>query len=194
MGSVGSPSKIKDQPLPEFASFPSLTFYVSVVATGEEHKRILGKSTAISLPRSSGRMGTSPLLEVTFTKNIKQVWKLDFDSGRPVLLINSEINRVEELLKHDYIFKCSVLPAVLKEVLYRYFIIEREMPDEDDEQSVKTKWIRFVKETCGIEEFNELFNEIDDVTIEDLLNMVDRIVDVFTEKFLPLKSNISESD
>ncbi len=192
LGTVGSPSIIQNIPLEEFSIYPALTFYVSVVDTREGYKHILGKSAAISLPRTKGESETTPLLEVFFKKGMKQIWKLDFDSGMPVLQVNSDITDIAEKLKRNHLFRASIFPAVLREILIYYLIIEHESINEEDEESAGARWIRFVKEVCGIAEIVEEDVEEDDLDLQTL-GAIERIADAFSEKLL-MKSVMKELD
>jgi hypothetical protein len=183
MGTVGSPLRISNQPLPEFSSYPAITFYVSVVDSRDGYKNILGKSTAISLPRTAGGSETAPLLEVSYRQNMKQLWKLDFDSDRPILQVRNEID-AEGIIKHNHLFRTAVFPAVLKEILVRYLIIEHGTIDEDDDESDRSRWIRFAKEVCGVTEIGEEDDEDEVAFLAESLENIERVVDAFSEKFL----------
>jgi hypothetical protein len=189
LGTVGSPVKIRDEKIPRFSSYPVLTYRITVTDQGQGSKLILGRSSPILFTSSGPGSSASPILPLRYQNNINQVWCIDFESGKPVLLINSGITGIEEKIRNDALFRHSIFPAVLREILFYLFILKE--PDEEDETT--QKWIQYISETLGFHDDLDILkdeNDEDDGTdYESKMEVIESIIEKFSCKNFTVQSD-----
>lgn len=192
LGDVGSTETLDEEEIPEFANFPAFNFMVLVVDTIESGKRILGRSSPLFFPTDSHGVGRNSILPVKYVQNMSQIWNVDFESGRPVLALNRDLRNVEQLITKDRLFRHSVFPAVLREILLHYYIIPAI--SEEDENVSLNEWSEFIRETLEMANEMEILLETDELDEEhdplEKFDAIERIVDKFTQfNFPKLVSN-----
>ena len=109
----------------------SSQFKVIVVA-GDDSGRLLGASQPIrpKLPRGS-------MLPVRFDDLKDEVWRVDFGDGdQPELLVNSQIEMINEIVRSDAQFRALVMPQVLRAVLTQIVLFESVEPDDDESPGI----------------------------------------------------------
>jgi hypothetical protein len=190
LGTAGSPVIIRDEKIPKFSPFPALAFRITVTDTGQESKLILGRSSPIYFPSSRPGSTVSSILPLRFQKDIKQVWRIDFDSGKPVLLMNSDIEGIEVGVRKDALLRHSIFPAVLREILFYLFIIKE--PDMEDETT--QKWIQYMDKTLGINSddrdiLTDEEDENDGTDNDRKMDVIESIVERFSDQNFPVQSD-----
>jgi len=189
LGTVGSPVKIRDEKIPKFSSYPVLTYRITVTDQGQGGKLILGRSSPILFTSSGPGSSASSILPLRFQKNMNQVWRIDVESGKFVLLINSGITGIEEKVHNDALFRHSIFPAVLREILFYLFILKQ--PDEEDETT--QKWIQFISETLGFHDDLDILRDEDDedegTDYERKMEVIESIIERFSCKNFTLQSD-----
>jgi hypothetical protein len=189
LGTVGSPVKIRDEKIPKFSSYPVLTYRITVTDQGQGGKLILGRSSPILFTSSGPGSSASSILPLKFQKNMNQVWRIDVESGKPVLLINSGITGIEEKIRNDVLFRHSIFPAVLREILFYLFILKQ--PDKEDETT--QKWIQYISETLGFhDDLDILTDESDEdegTDSESGMEVIESIIEKFSCKNFPVQSD-----
>jgi len=189
LGTVGSPVKIRDEKIPKFSPFPALTFRITVTDQRQGSKLILGRSSPILFPSSKPGNSASPILPLRYKNNINQVWCMDFESGKPVLLINLGIAGIEEKVQNDALFRHSIFPAVLRETLFYLFILKE--PDEEDETT--QKWIQYISETLGIHDGLDILMDEDDendgTDTDRKMEVIESIIERFSRKNFSVQSD-----
>lgn len=187
LGLINSVVTLNDEKIPEFASFPAFNFRVLVVDSKESDKRILGRSSPLYFPVESEGIGKSSLLPVIYVQNMSQIWVINFETGRPVLYVNSNLENAELLIAKDKLFRHSVFPAVLRVILINFFLVAQIV--EEDEMEPINEWSRFIKETLEMEEELEILIEHDELEEEhdpqEKLSAIERIVEKFTQVNFP---------
>jgi len=189
LGTVGSPVKIRDEKIPKFSPFQALTFRITVTDQRQGSKLILGRSSPILFPSSKPGNSASPILPLIFQKNMNQVWCIDFGSGKPVLLINSGIAGIEEKIRNDTLFRHSIFPAVLREILFYLFILK----ESDEEDETTQKWIQYISETLGFHDDLDILRDEDDeddgIDSESRMEVIESIIERFSCKNFALQSD-----
>ena len=75
-----------------------------------------------------------------------EVWRIEFGdmAEPPVLLVNRSIPGASEIVRNDAAFRALVMPEVLRAILTRIVLVEREDPDTD-EGGAWRDWLRFAR-------------------------------------------------
>lgn len=110
-----------------------------------------------------------------------RAWMLKFDSeydDGPVLLVNNKIPDTEKFCKSPE-FVQLVLPAVLKEILFKMLIIDRIDSFEDPTYEWHKKWLTFLKQQLRIDPEEHFSAEADSNEIAD---QIEEVVNRFAEK------------
>lgn len=184
LGSVESPVRLTNQKISEFSAFPVFNFKLYVIDVRDSYKLILGRTSPMfSLSGRSGEIPT-PLLPVKYVHGMRQVWKLDYETGRAVLLLNSGITDISDHVTRDLFFRHSILPAVLREILFHLFIFEEVPDEEDNSDDYRGKWTKFIDNTLRMGDDLEIISgssENEDYEVADRIEAIERIVEKFSE-------------
>lgn len=150
-GRVGALIPPKNLCLAQFGSCEGVLFRIKITAVDDSH-RLLAEADAIPLVMPDQEEGErEPLLPVIPSKELDdEIYRLDFSGDRPVLLINSEVGSYKNIGRSPA-FLSLVIPAILREILTRIIIIDKQM-EEEDMEDWHSRWIRFIKQFPGIGE------------------------------------------
>ena len=120
---------------------PSSLFRVFIVEPGTG--RLLGLADKIRPIQPIDSL--IPLQEDNGAELGSEVWRVDFgqDEG-PVLLVNSNVPNIGDIVRSDVAFRSLVIPQVLRQVLTQMIFVEKMDPD-DDEDGWGTDWFTFVE-------------------------------------------------
>ena len=125
-GTVGRPGGLPEsarvlRDVPE-----TCRFRVAVVEAGASG-RLLGLAD-----RLSPRLPAESILPLVASDLGSEVWRLDFGVGDDiaVLRVNSRMPGLSETARNDPVFRALVAPQVLRSVLERALLVERESPDD----------------------------------------------------------------
>lgn len=129
--------------LSDFDSIDGLLFRVRVVAVHEPHK-ILGEADQVPFTKAGEAPSLKrPLIE-TRPENLGDVmWRINFDSASPELLINEAVGNWKAV-PQDPIFRALVYPALLREILTRFLVIEKWSADSDNDDW-RAQWLTFAR-------------------------------------------------
>jgi len=124
-GSVEAFAPPADRRLTEIDGTSVVRFRVKVVDNSRNDHRIIAVADDLVVteeqPAVSGRM---PLLPVSFTAALEQLpWRIAHEPG-PVLELNSAIDDIHDLAKHDATFFALVYPAAIREILIHILVVE----------------------------------------------------------------------
>jgi hypothetical protein len=104
-----------------------------------------------------------PLLPPIPSDLEEEVWRLEFDS-EPRLLINSRLPDWKEAVKSNE-FRALVYPTVVREVLTRVLLIEKETSVEDPD-AWQSKWLRFATSIPGVGNVPKSADDHDDWIVD----------------------------
>ena len=123
----------------------------------------------------------SSLLEVEFTDLGMEVWRLKFDEngGNPVLEVNKEIENINYAVRHDDAFRSLILPEILRSVLTRALLVECENPDDGEDGSNWSPWMRYTRGFYH-EDFPRM-SDHDDLDTTAIVGWIEGAVAAFTE-------------
>lgn len=125
-GTVGRPGGLSEservlRDVPE-----TCRFRLAVVEAGGSG-RLLGLADKLS-----PRLPAESILPLVVSDLGSEVWRLDFGEGDDiaVLRVNSRMPGLSETARNDPVFRALVMPQVLRCVLERALLVERESPDD----------------------------------------------------------------
>ena len=165
--------RIRDVPQPA-------QFRVMVVA-GDGSGRLLGHLPSIRpvLPQKS----LLPVQEVGEDQLGEEVWRVDFGDGEdsPVLLINSRVTGISEIVRTDKAFRSLVMPAVLRNVL-THAVIHQRADSEDDEVSSWNGWFRLAEGLHPDAEIPTLGYEAEESEVNEARVWIEAVVRAFAKE------------
>lgn len=150
-GTIQPPS---DRSLDEFGVPEGILFRVKVSAAGDDALgRLLAEADAIRprLPDEQDGHG-QPLIQHVAADDIgDELWRVtDFDGSLPLLKVNSRVPMGVDQFLRDPQHRAAVMPAVMRQVLTRILILDRDAWDEEDEGSWQVRWLNFAARLPGV--------------------------------------------
>ena len=139
-----------DRSLASFEVPEGILFRLKVTDSSQEVGLLLAEADAIRpLLPGENEGSRKALLPVQPEDLGGEVWRLDYQGDSPVLLINSKLDDWNEVA-HDPLFRSLSAPAILRELLTRILLIERDEGDADDPEDWRRQWIQFCKDLPGV--------------------------------------------
>lgn len=159
LGRVGVMELPIDLSLDEFERPEGILFRVKVTSDGANGGKLLGDADALrpTLPEEANAART-PLIDPVPAALDGEVWRVHFGPDRPQLQINERIAGWKEVVR-DPVFRSLVAPTVMRQVLAKILIVDRNDGDEDDPSDWRQNWIRFCEGLPGTSECPEIGNE-----------------------------------
>lgn len=127
-GTIGEPQNPSDTTLSEFGSTAGLLFRLKVVEAGGQEGMILGEADRIRPSGPAEEAGQQSFVVVRPEDLGDVVWRVIFDEGQPLLLVNRRIPDYHSFLRRREI-SGLIMPEVLRQVLSE--AIENEVELED---------------------------------------------------------------
>ena len=178
-GTVGSLTPPPDEDR-RMRDVPRSSQFRVLVVAGDGSGRLLGHLPSIRplQPQES----LLPVEEVGEDQLGAEVWRIDFGDGgdSPVLLLNSTVTDISEIVRTDTPFRSLVMPAVLRTVLTQAVIDQRADPD-DDEQSSWNGWFQLAERLHPDAEAPSLGFEASDSEIDEAKNWIESVVRTFAK-------------
>ena len=144
-GTLGNPKVPGNRALKNIEAGAIPLFRLKIVDKSTKQGRIIAMADKIH-PKGVDDTGDNKinLLYVEFSEDLgDQVWRLDLTGDWPVVLVNSQVNSMKEIVKSDPAFFALVYPEIIRQVLNE--IIESDQLDpEMDEDEWHSLWINFV--------------------------------------------------
>jgi hypothetical protein len=125
---------------------------VKVSAEGESLGKLVAEADKIRprLPNEEEDRGL-PLIQHMPADDIgDELWRVTFEGELPLLKINSRVPMGVDQFLLDPLHRALIMPAVMRQVLTRTLIIERETGDEEDEGDWRVRWLRFASRLPGV--------------------------------------------
>ncbi|HUP44078.1 MAG TPA: hypothetical protein VM779_01055 [Thermoanaerobaculia bacterium] len=144
-GPIGALAIPEDRRLTEIDSDRIVRFRIKVVDPARGARRILAASNDITVSCDEGASASRiALLPVNFDDLGDQVWRIHYEAGQPVLELNTRIDSIERLARHDPAFFALVYPAAVREILTHFLLVERwdENDEGDDAPELWVRWAR----------------------------------------------------
>jgi hypothetical protein len=125
----------------------NIRFTLKIVDTSQEIGRMLGIAKNIHPINATKGMPLGSLLPIVRNNDLEdQLWRLHFNEDAEVFLhVNGGIDGLKEDFESENSrILCLILPAIVREILYRAF--RDGVEEEDDQGGWKTDWIRLAKD------------------------------------------------
>lgn len=153
-GRYGTIQPPADCSLDEFGVPEGILFRVKVSAAGDDALgRLLAEADAIRprMPNEQDAHG-QPLIQHVAADDIgDELWRVtDFDGSLPLLKVNSRVPMGVDQFLRDPQHRATVMPAVMRQVLTRILILDRDAWDEEDEGSWQRRWLNFAARLPGV--------------------------------------------
>jgi len=145
IGDLRAPSK---RFLTEFDTAEGIQFRVKVVAT-EPRGLLLAQADGIR-PRQAKEEKDErvPLISVVPEELGHEIWRLEFDEREPMLKVNTLVGNYRDIVR-DPVFVALVLPAVLRDILWR-ILIYHDHRDVSDMEDWRSRWLTFASLLPGV--------------------------------------------
>jgi hypothetical protein len=146
-GPVGAMHRPDDRRLSDFDFPEGIKFRVKVVTETDPRGLLLAEADQIR-PRRPAETDEDkrPLLECQRSRDIgNEIWKLDFSTGDPVILVNADLENALALAE-DSVFSALVAPSVLRTVFAK-ILDSTQGWDEEDLNDWRSQWIYFARNT-----------------------------------------------
>lgn len=153
-GPLGSLQIPEPLTLDEVDRGAAITFRVRVVDVARQRGRILGaaeKLRALAADEEETPSGRS-LLPIRADDLGEEMWRVDVGDAGPELLVNARAPGLADRLRNDSQLQALILPAALRVVLRELVVDAAEDEDHDAEEEWRTKWLRFCRESLGIDD------------------------------------------
>lgn len=141
-GTVSNPISPEQTGLSDLAHPEDLRFRILVVNEAEEQGLILASADRI---RPTAEYEKQSILPVEIGDLGRQVWKLDFTGDQPVLVLNERLPNIHNLPTTDPRFRLYILPAVLREIYYYMFFVDRIDDLEEPAVEWHRNWLVFAR-------------------------------------------------
>jgi len=150
-GTVSTIRPPSDRKLTEFDVPDGLLFRVRVVQPpGQEHHKLLGEADGIPFVKTGEADDRRRHLLVPVPDALdQQLWKLNFESDPPSLLVNKDAKPSWKEMARSPQFIALVYPEVLRRLLTRV-LIDEKWSEDDEESGWQTDWMRFARNLGGL--------------------------------------------
>lgn len=163
----------------------SALFRVKVVDESREHGQILAEVDGLSpLNGDEAAANRLSLLPVETEDLGHAVWRLDFSNGRPVLVLNRNIENMAVIARGDDQFFSLVYPAVVQNVLVRILQVEECSDVDGDADDWRCQWLKFVCQLPGVTEPPKPAEDGDEEALrEQQMEWIERAATGFCERY-----------
>ena len=163
--------------LNEFGSLEGLRFRVKVTARTAPRGQLLAIADRIAPVTDKGPARS--FLPIELRPLGEEVFRVSWDtSDEPILLVNERLGK--EIVQSPE-FRALAMPAVMREVLTRFVVIERRRPDDDT--SLCTRWLKFGIRMAGGTTPPESTDHENNVVTDRCLEWIEDAVNGFCEHY-----------
>jgi hypothetical protein len=140
-----------DRKLVEFDVPDGVLFRVRVVQpVGQEHHKLLGEADGIAFVKAGESDDRRRHLLVPIPDTLdQQLWRMNFESDPPSLLVNKDAKPSWKDMARSPQFISLVYPEALRQILSRV-LIEEEWHDDDEEPGWQADWMKFARNLGGL--------------------------------------------
>ena len=139
-----------DRRLTEFEEPDGVLFRIRIVQPpGPEHHKLLGEADGVSFVKAGEAEDHRRHLLTPVPEALDQeLWRLDFESDPPRLLINRDAKPNWKDVARSTAFIALVYPEALRQLLFRATAAD---PSEDDgAEGWEADWVRFARQVGGL--------------------------------------------
>lgn len=175
-GTVGAPAQLTESDrilndVPETSQFR-----VSVIAA-DDSGRLLGLADKLR-----PKLPVESLLPLVPDDLGGEVWRLDYGQGDDivVLKVNSDLPDFSQAVRTDPVFRGLVMPQVLRSILERALLVEREDPGEPEGRW--TPWFELARSILPDRHPPVVGHDAQDDQLARAEQWIDNVVEVFSAK------------
>jgi hypothetical protein len=173
----------EDRSLDEFGAPEGILFRVKVSAgQGPFAGRLIGEADGIRpvMPDHED-LPKQPIIDHVPANDIgDELWRVDFGGTNPLVKINDKVPTGVEQFLVDPTYRAVFAPAVMRQVLTRILIIDRDNYDDEDEGSWQVRWLRFSSALPGMGDVPEAEEAEQRLTnLREIEDWIDRAVEAF---------------
>lgn len=176
LGTVGSPAQLVESErilndVPE-----TCQFRVSVIAA-DDSGRLLGLADKLR-----PKLPVESLLPLVPDDLGGEVWRLDYGQGDDivVLKVNNDLPDFSQAVRTDPVFRGLVMPQVLRSILERALLVEREDPGEPEGRW--TPWFDLARGILPDDDPPVVGHDAQDDQVARAEQWIDSVVEVFSAK------------
>lgn len=155
-GTAGAVTSPANRSLADFGTGIDVLFRLKVTSEGVDKGKLLASADQISPTLPDGKRPSLPLISHIASDDIgHELWRVEFDehgSHIPVLKVNNRVPMGVDQFVIDPEFRALFAPVVMRQVLSRILIVDRDLGDEDDESDWRQRWVRFSESLSGVPE------------------------------------------
>jgi hypothetical protein len=121
-------------------------FRLKIVDETTEHGRVMAEADGITpLNADEAAANRNSILPVKNTDLGDQIWRVDFNdpSGRPVLELNKNVERMAQVALSDDNFFALAYPAVIRQILEKVLFVEKIADTDGPEDDWRIQWLKF---------------------------------------------------
>lgn len=164
--------------LDEFGSLEGVRFRIKVTARSAPKGQLLAIADRIAPITDPG--SARSFLPIELRPLGEEVFRVAWDSSdEPILLVNKRIGK--EVVQSPE-FRALAMPAVVREILTRFVVVERRRPDVDD-SSLCTRWLSFGIRMAGGTTPPEGTDSNDNSVTDDCFEWIEDAVKGFCEHY-----------
>jgi hypothetical protein len=127
----------------------SILFRLKVI-DGTGSGKILGSAERIRPTGNDNEEGKRSIFPIRESDLGAETWRVEIDESGPWLLLNYKIPSFKHRILENSLLRGIILPAAFRTVLER--LVDDFSADDGDEDDWRTLWLRYLKETFGIDE------------------------------------------
>lgn len=162
--------------LDEFNSLEGVRFRIKITARTAPRGQLLAIADRIAPVTDKGPARS--FLPIELRRLGEEVFRLSWDtSDEPILLVNQRLGK--EIVQSPE-FRALAMPAVMREILTRFVVVERRRPDADD-ASLCTRWLKFGIRMAGGTTPPESTDSKDSVVTDGCFEWIEDAVKGFCE-------------
>jgi len=174
-GTMGKNLTPDDTSLSDIAYSKNIKFRILIVDETGKHGRIIAHADRIT---SETDIETIPILPVDFEDLGNQVWKINFSDieGAPILILNRNIPNIETIPKTDPQFFMYIIPAIIREILFYIYFVEKIDSIQDPSIEWHKNWLNYAKQILPSENLPE---NNDNSSQSEIIDWVDKVIEEF---------------
>ena len=155
-GTAGAVQSPTNRSLADFGTGSDILFRLKVTSEGADKGKLLASADQITPTLPSGKAPSTPLIAHIQADDIgDEIWRLEFDdlgSNLPLLKVNSRVPMGVDQFVMDPCLRAIFAPSVMRQVLHRILVVDRDLGDEDDAADWRQRWVRFAESLSGVTE------------------------------------------
>ena len=171
--------------LSRFPSDSHVLFRIKIVDETESSARLMGWADRVNfVSKEENSAKRKCILPVEPADLGDRIWKLEWESDDPILLVNREIKEprdMKSIVKTDKDFLSLAYPEILSEI-YRHILIDSTGYNREEDPS---GWLSYASSRLGIEAQPPDFDaDMDDrdQALEDISQWIDNVIYAFCEE------------